>query len=75
MKFIEKLLTSNTGLSHKRAISILFSVLLGIFAFLLYFVPVPEQNEGIFNQILYIFSTVIVFQTGASVFEKTKKSE
>jgi RsiW-degrading membrane proteinase PrsW (M82 family) len=73
MKFIIDLLGTKTGVSHKRFISVLFAVMLVIFAFLLYFFPVPEQNEGIFNQILYIFSGVILFQSGASVFEKKDK--
>lgn len=75
MNFIEKLVSSGTGVSHKRFISLLFAFMLVVFAILLYFFPVPQQNEGIFNQILYIFSGVILFQTGASVYEKTKKPE
>ena len=68
-----KLIGSKTGNSHKRFIAVLFSVVLVLFGSLLFIVAIPENNVGIFNQVLYIFSSVIVFQTGASVFEKGGK--
>jgi hypothetical protein len=36
------------------------------------FVAIPENNVSIFNQIVYIFGGVILYQTGASVIEKIK---
>lgn len=73
MKFFEKIIRSGTGMSHKRFIAVLFSIVLVIFGFVLLFVEIKENNVPLFNQILYIFSGVILFQTGASVAEKMKK--
>lgn len=75
MKFFEKIIRSGTGMSHKRFIAVLFSIVLVIFGFVLLFVEIKENNVPLFNQILYIFSGVILFQTGASVAEKMKKTE
>jgi uncharacterized protein YacL len=72
---LNDLIGTNTGRSHKRAIAVLFSVVLVIFGGILLFVSIPENNVPLFNQILYIFSGVILFQTGASVFEKKNKTD
>ncbi len=74
-KFISDMIRSGTGVSHKRGIAVLFSIVLVIFGFVLLFVEIKENNVPLFNQILYIFSGVILFQTGASVFEKSSKVE
>jgi len=41
--------------------------------YLLMWVDIPENNVSIYNQIIYIFGAVIIYQTGASVAEKIKK--
>jgi len=38
-------------------------------------VTIPKNNVSIYNQIIYIFGAVILYQTGASVAEKLKKGE
>lgn len=75
MGLFKDLLGSKTGSSHKRFIALLFSVVLVIINFALLWVEIPENNVAIFNQILYIFGGVILFQTGASVYEKTHKTD
>ena len=73
MAFITDLIGSKTGKSHKRFIALLFSVVIVIISGVLLVVEIPENNVAIFNQILYIFGGVILFQTGASVYEKRKE--
>ena len=69
----KQLISSNTGVSHKRYIAVIFSFVVIIGFFLLMFVEIPENNESIINQIVYLFVTVIVYQSGASVYEKVKQ--
>jgi hypothetical protein len=38
-------------------------------------VTIPENNVSIYNQIIYIFGAVILYQTGASVVEKIKNTD
>ena len=73
MAFLTDLIGSKTGKSHKRFIALLFSIVIVIISGVLLVVEIPENNVAIFNQILYIFGGVILFQTGASVYEKKKK--
>ena len=73
MAFLTDLIGSKTGKSHKRFIALLFAVVIVIISGVLLVVEIPENNVAIFNQILYIFGGVILFQTGASVYEKKKK--
>ena len=72
-KFIADMIRSNTGVSHKRGIAVFFALSLILDKYLLMFVAIPENNVSIFNQIVYIFGGVILYQTGASVIEKIKK--
>lgn len=72
MAFLTDLIGSKTGKSHKRFIALLFAVVIVIISGVLLVVEIPENNVAIFNQILYIFGGVILFQTGASVYEKRK---
>jgi hypothetical protein len=72
-KFIADMIRSNTGVSHKRGIAVIFALSLILDKYLLMFVAIPENNVSIFNQIVYIFGGVILYQTGASVMEKVKK--
>ena len=71
-KFIGDMIRSNTGVSHKRGIAVFFALSLILDKYLLMFVAIPESNVSIFNQIIYIFGAVILYQTGASVAEKLK---
>ena len=66
------MIRSNTGVSHKRGIAVFFAISMIIDKYLLMFVSIPENNLSIFNQIIYIFGGVILYQTGASVAEKMK---
>ena len=72
-RFIYDMIRSNTGVSHKRGIAVFFALSLILDKYLLMFVSIPENNISIFNQIVYIFGGVILYQTGASVMEKVKK--
>jgi len=71
-KFIADMIRSGSGVSHKRGIAVFFALSLIIDKYLLMWVTIPENNESIFNQIVYIFGAVILYQTGASVMEKIK---
>ena len=71
-RFIADMIRSNTGVSHKRGIAIFFALSLIIDKYLLMWVTIPENNVSIYNQIIYIFGAVIIYQTGASVAEKMK---
>ena len=70
---LNDLIGTNTGRSHKRAIAVLVSVVLVIFGGILLFVSIPENNVPLFNQILYIFSGVILFQTGLRCLRRRTK--
>ena len=74
-KFIGDMIRSGSGVSHKRGIAVLFALSLIIDKYLLMWVTIPENNESIFNQIVYIFGAVILYQTGASVVEKIKNTD
>ena len=74
-KFIGDMIRSNTGVSHKRGIAVFFALSLIIDKYLLMWVTIPENNVSIFNQIIYIFGAVILYQTGASVVEKIKNTD
>ncbi len=74
-KFIGDMIRSNTGVSHKRGIAVFFALSLIIDKYLLMWVTIPESNVSIYNQIIYIFGVVIIYQTGASVAEKMKKTD
>lgn len=69
------MIRSNTGVSHKRGIAVFFAISLILDKYLLMFVSIPENNLSIFNQIIYIFGAVIIYQTGASVVEKIKNTD
>lgn len=71
-KFIGDMIRSNTGVSHKRGIAVFFALSLIIDKYLLMWVTIPENNVSVYNQIIYIFGAVIIYQTGASVMEKIK---
>lgn len=71
-KFIGDMIRSGSGVSHKRGIAVFFALSLILDKYLLMFVAIPESNLSIFNQIVYIFGGVIIYQTGASVAEKLK---
>ena len=72
-KFIADMIRSQSGVSHKRGIAVFFALSLILDKYLLMVVSIPENNLSIFNQIIYIFGAVILYQTGASVAEKLKK--
>lgn len=72
-KFIGDMIRSGSGVSHKRGIAVFFALSLIIDKYLLMIVAIPENNVSIFNQIVYIFGGVILYQTGASVIEKINK--
>jgi len=72
MNLLNKLIGSGTGVSHKRAISMMFAFLLFLITIALFWLTIPENNEAIFNQIIYIIAALIGYQSGASVYEKTK---
>jgi hypothetical protein len=74
-KFIGDMIRSNTGVSHKRGIAVFFALSLIIDKYLLMWVTIPENNVSIYNQIIYIFGAVILYQTGASVVEKIKNTD
>ena len=71
-KFIGDMIRSGSGVSHKRGIAVFFALSLIIDKYLLMWVTIPENNVSIYNQIIYIFGAVILYQTGASVMEKIK---
>jgi len=70
MAFLSDLIGSKTGKSHKRFIALLFAVVVVIISFITLWVEIPENNVSTVNYILSIFGGVIIFQSGASVFEK-----
>ncbi len=74
-KFIGDMIRSGSGVSHKRGIAVFFALSLIIDKYLLMWVTIPENNVSIYNQIIYIFGAVIIYQTGASVAEKIKNTE
>jgi hypothetical protein len=74
-KFLADMIRSNTGVSHKRGIAVFFALSLIIDKYLLMWVIIPENNVSIYNQIIYIFGAVILYQTGASVAEKIKNTD
>ena len=74
-KFIGDMIRSGSGVSHKRGIAVLFALSLIIDKYLLMLVAIPENNVSIYNQIIYIFGAVILYQTGASVAEKIKNTD
>lgn len=74
-KFIGDMIRSKTGVSHKRGIAVFFAMSLIIDKYLLMWVTIPENNLSIYNQIIYIFGAVIIYQTGASVAEKIKNTD
>ena len=74
-RFIGDMIRSNTGVSHKRGIAVFFALSLIIDKYLLMWVTIPENNVSIYNQIIYIFGAVILYQTGASVVEKIKNTD
>lgn len=74
MATFNELIAEKSGKSHKRAIAVVFAAVIIIVLFILLFVEIPEKNESIINQIVYIFAAVIVYQSGASVYEKTHKT-
>ena len=73
-KFIGDMIRSGSGVSHKRGIAVFFALSLIIDKYLLMWVAIPENNVSIYNQIIYIFGAVILYQTGASVAEKIKNT-
>ena len=73
-KFIGDMIRSGSGVSHKRGIAVFFALSLIIDKYLLMWVTIPENNVSIYNQIIYIFGAVIIYQTGASVAEKIKNT-
>lgn len=74
-KFIGDMIRSGSGVSHKRGIAVFFALSLIIDKYLLMWVAIPENNVSIYNQIIYIFGAVILYQTGASVAEKIKNTD
>ena len=72
-KFIGDMIRSQSGVSHKRGIAVFFALSLILDKYLLMFFTIPEKNLPIFNEIMYVFGAVILYQTGASVAEKMKK--
>ena len=74
-KFIGDMIRSGSGVSHKRGIAVFFALSLIIDKYLLMWVTIPENNVSIYNQIIYIFGAVILYQTGASVAEKIKNTD
>ena len=74
-KFIGDMIRSGTGVSHKRGIAVFFALSLIVDKYLLMWVAIPENNVSIYNQIIYIFGAVILYQTGASVVEKIKNTD
>ena len=74
-KFIGDMIRSGSGVSHKRGIAVFFALSLIIDKYLLMCVSIPENNVSIYNQIIYIFGAVILYQTGASVAEKFKNTD
>ena len=74
-RFIGDMIRSGSGVSHKRGIAVFFALSLIIDKYLLMWVAIPENNVSIYNQIIYIFGAVIIYQTGASVAEKIKNTD
>ena len=74
-KFIGDMIRSGSGVSHKRGIAVFFALSLIVDKYLLMWVTIPENNVSIYNQIIYIFGAVILYQTGASVAEKIKNTD
>lgn len=74
-KFIGDMIRSGSGVSHKRGIAVFFAISLIIDKYLLMWITIPENNVSIYNQIIYIFGAVIIYQTGASVAEKIKNTD
>lgn len=74
-KFIADMIRSGSGVSHKRGIAVFFALSLIIDKYLLMWITIPENNVSIYNQIIYIFGAVIIYQTGASVAEKIKNTD
>lgn len=74
-KFIGDMIRSGSGVSHKRGIAVFFAMSLIIDKYLLMWITIPENNVSIYNQIIYIFGAVIIYQTGASVAEKIKNTD
>jgi len=74
-RFIGDMIRSGSGVSHKRGIAVFFALSLIIDKYLLMWVTIPENNVSIYNQIIYIFGAVILYQTGASVAEKIKNTD
>lgn len=74
-RFIGDMIRSGSGVSHKRGIAVFFALSLIIDKYLLMWVTIPENNVSIYNQIIYIFGAVILYQTGASVVEKIKNTD
>ena len=74
-KFIGDMVRSGSGVSHKRGIAVFFALSLIIDKYLLMWITIPENNVSIYNQIIYIFGAVIIYQTGASVAEKIKNTD
>ena len=74
-KFIGDMIRSGSGVSHKRGIAVFFALSLIIDKYLLMWITIPENNVSIYNQIIYIFGAVIIYQTGASVAEKIKNTD
>lgn len=75
MNLFTKLISSGTGVSHKRFISLMFAVLLFLITIALFWLSIPENNEAIFTQIVYIIAGLISWQSGISVYEKFKKTD
>jgi Flp pilus assembly protein TadB len=75
MSLFNKLISSGTGVSHKRFISLMFAVLLFFVTIALFWLSIPESNEAIFTQIVYIIAGLISWQSGISVYEKFKKTD
>ena len=73
MKMFSKLIGSNTGVSHKRFISLMFAVLLFFVTIALFWLSIPENNEAIFMNIIFIIAGLIGWQSTISTYNKNKK--
>lgn len=64
------IIKSNSGVSHKRYISVTAFRGLFLLIFVLLYVEIPENNVEIFKLIISCFTVVIVGESGFSLLEK-----
>lgn len=66
------IIKSNSGVSHKRYISVTSARVLFLLIFVLLYVEIPANNVEILKLIVGCFTGVIITQSGMSLFDKKK---